>query len=65
MEILDFRKLEERMCYDAWWEVETTEGKIKLHTYDGISNDEMKYRLSKCKTLEAVNDLNAKCFYFD
>ncbi len=65
VKILSFNKIEERMCYDAWWMVITDQGRIKLHTYDGISNDRMKAYLDKCKTIEDIENLNAKCFYFD
>lgn len=63
--ILSFKKTEERPCYDAWWMVITDEGRVKLHTYDGISNDRMKADLDKCNSIEDIEKLNVKNFYFD
>jgi hypothetical protein len=65
IKIESIRKVEERMCYDAWWEFKTNLGDFKLKTYDGISEDEMKNKCKNIETIEELNNIQPKYFYYD
>jgi hypothetical protein len=55
------------MCYDSWWLLETDQGSIKLHLYDGMNAEMIKSKLkeSDCNSLESAKEIEPKHFYFD
>jgi hypothetical protein len=59
------KKIEERLCYDAYWELYTNLGTITLKMYDGLSQKEFLSRCNKCNTVAELLDLQPKCFYYD
>jgi hypothetical protein len=63
--ILNLTKLEERQFYDSWWNVETNQGNVKLHQYDGIKEGKLRKEIEKCNNLEEIKELEPKSFYFD
>lgn len=65
VEVQDVVKLEERMCYDALWQVNTNIGDFLLKTYDGISKSEMLKQCKSINTINQLNDLQPRCFYYD
>jgi len=65
IKIESIKKIEERMCYDALWQFKTNLGDFELKTYDGISEIEMKNKCKNIKTLEELNNIQPKCFYYD
>jgi hypothetical protein len=65
LQITGVKKTEERLCYDAHWDIYTNQGTISIKTYDGISNNEMFNKVSKCNSVEQILDLQPNCFYYD
>lgn len=63
--IQDAKKIEERMCYDAYWELYTNLGTITLKMYDGLSKEEFLIRCGKCRTVKELLEMQPKCFYYD
>lgn len=65
VKVKNVKKVEERLCYDAWWEFKTNLGDFTLKTYDGISERNMREICNNIKTLKELNDIQPKCFYYD
>jgi hypothetical protein len=65
VEVIDVIKTEERLCYDAWWIFKTSLGYFRLKTYDGISENRMRELSRNVTTVEELNNLQPKCFYYD
>lgn len=59
------KKISERMCYDAYWEVYTRFGTVTLKTYDGLREQDFLYQCRSCKYLFELLDLQPKYFYYD
>jgi hypothetical protein len=59
------KKIEERMCYDAYWELYTNLGTITLKMFDGLSVKEFLDTCSKCNTVAELLEIQPKCFYYD
>jgi hypothetical protein len=57
-------KLEERICYDSWWLVETNQGIKRLHQFDGVNKDKLKENIEKLNSLDEFYKL-VPTFYFD
>lgn len=64
LEVKKLTKIEERLCYDSWWLVETNKGSVRLHQYDGVNPNDLKRKIEMCNNLEALNKL-VPTFYFD
>lgn len=65
LKVLKLTKLEERMCYDSWWNVETDRGSVRLHQYDGVAENKLRKEIEMCNNLDEVKKLEPKHFYFD
>lgn len=65
LQVTGVRKTEERICYDARWEIYTNQGTINIKTYDGISDNEMLRKVNQCNTIQQILDLQPKYFYYD
>jgi hypothetical protein len=65
IEISDVKCIEERMCYDSYWEVFTNLGKITLKMYDGISKNEMLKRCRNVNCIAQLLQMQPKVFYYD
>lgn len=65
IQIESFKKVEERVCYDALWEFKTSIGQFRVKTYDGISERKMGNDCKSIKTIKDLNDMQPKCFYYD
>ena len=63
--VSDVKKIEERMCYDAYWEVYTNYGTVTIKTYDGISYNDMLSRVKNCFSISSILALQPNCFYYD
>jgi hypothetical protein len=63
--IKDVKKIQERLCYDAYWEVYTNLGTITLKMYDGLSKNEFLNRCNVCNTVSELLGIQPIHFYYD
>lgn len=65
VKVSDVKKIEERLCYDAYWHIYTDYGILTIKTLDGISYNDMLSRAKNCNTLSNLLELRGKNFYYD
>jgi hypothetical protein len=65
LNVTGVKKIEERMCYDAYWEVYTRFGTVTLKMYDGVNEKNFLWQCRACHYLFELLDLQPKCFYYD
>jgi hypothetical protein len=59
------KKIEERMCYDSYWEVYTNYGTVTLKMYDGIDEEDILWKCRRCKNIYELLEIQPKVFYYD
>lgn len=63
--VKEVKKIEERMCYDSYWEVHTTLGKVILKMFDGMDSKDMLRKCSRCNNIAQLLSMQPKSFYYD